>query len=374
MNILHVAKIVGIAGAENYLLKILPELVKHNVHIEFLCLVPKNLKGKEVEFCLLLEKNNIKVHTVYYSSIITFINQKKIKKILPNFDLIHTHLIHADFFIALINKLSKTKFKQISTKHGHDESYTNRYGFKTDGNKVLKYHYIAKFSEKQILKSFAISQGLRKLFIAHKICDESRIDTIYYGFDYDNDKIQDKFRRSENQLLLVGRFTELKGHKVAIECVNLLKSKFKDIKLIFVGNGYFESKMKLLVKNLSLENFVSFMGYQSNSIEYMKSSDIILIPSKAEGFGLVALEAYSVKKPIISFNVPALNEIIIHQKTGALVQPYSVDQFSKEIEQLLINNEKRIEYGNNGYNLLKHKFSLNRMTQETIDFYQSCLS
>jgi glycosyltransferase involved in cell wall biosynthesis len=105
----------------------------------------------------------------------------------------------------------------------------------------------------------------------------------------------------------------------------------------------------------------------------MKSSDIVLVPSKAEGFGLVLLEAYSVKKPIVYFDVPALNEIVINQKTGLLVAPYSTSDFTKSIKYLLNNKKIAKNFGEQGYQYQKEAFYMKVMIDKTIKFYHSCL-
>ncbi|MBD3636685.1 MAG: glycosyltransferase family 4 protein [Crocinitomicaceae bacterium] len=369
-------KIIGIAGAENYLLNALPALQQEGIEIEFLSLTPIKQKGSEKDFVKKLEAAGIKVHQIYYKTIGKK-TQKAIRDIIfiGHFDLVHSHLIHADLFMAITRKFSLKKFKLVSTKHGHDENYMNAHGFDPKGKKVLKYHYAAKLAEKEVYRSYAISEGLRKLFIAHKIAKPEQIETIPYGFDFHNEHIKSNpaYRFSEHQLVLVGRFTELKGHIDAIAALKLLLPKLNDIALVFIGSGYYEDEVKEYVKSHELDEFVHFMGYQSNSVEWMASSDVVLIPSKAEGFGMVLLEAYSVKKPVVTYDVPALNEHVIHNKTGLLAEPYRVENLSDQILSLLSNRESGTKMGENGYELLKNNYTLNTMITRTIQFYEKCL-
>ncbi|MEX1001459.1 MAG: glycosyltransferase family 4 protein [Crocinitomicaceae bacterium] len=377
MRILHVMKIVGIAGAENYLIHALPALQKEGIEITFLSLTPNKQKGSESEFLNQLKDEGIQSEVLYYTTF-GLSTQRKVRTIIKegNYDLIHTHLIHADFLLALTRKLSTRKFRLISTKHGHDEKYMNSYGFNPAGKKTLTYHYAAKLAEKEIYRSYAISEGLRKLFIAHKISPTDQIDTIPYGFDFHNENVtvDPSIRFADHQLLLVGRFTELKGHLDAISALKLLRPKFESLKLVFVGSGYFEKEVKNFVRNQGLENLVIFKGYQPNSIQYMASSDVVLIPSKAEGFGLVLLEAYSVKKPVVIYDVPALNEHVINGKTGLIARPYLIEDLSDKIECLLRDKVRSHEMGESGYRLLKSNYTLKTMVTKTIDFYRKSLS
>lgn len=377
MRILHVMKIVGIAGAENYLLQILPGLKSKEIHVEFLCLTPVNLKGDEQAFVSQLEEKGIKVHLLHYKTI-GLSTRKKIRAIIKsgNFDLVHSHMIHADFFLALTRLTGRNKFKIVSTKHGHDEGYMQRSGFDPNGKKSTKFHWVAKFSEKQIFRSYAISNGLRDLFIAHGICNSDRIDMIYHGFDLDHSNLKDdpNLRKSPNQITMVGRFTELKGHVEAVKAMKIVIEKIPDAHLSLVGSGHSENEIKQLVKELDLEEHISFEGYQPNGVAYMASSDVVLIPSKAEGFGIVVLEAYSVQKPVIVFDTPALNELVIDEKTGLIAKPFEPADLANKLEVLLADKAKSSKLGHEGYQLLKTKFNQSTMIDQTISFYKKCMA
>ena len=376
MKILHCSKIIGIAGSENYLLNILPALLKAKIQIEFLSIVPFNEKGSEIIFNKKLEEKGVKVHTLYYNIYfpltLCLLIYQLIKK--RKIEIVHSHLIHADFFIAFTKYLFKGDYKIVSTKHGYEESYNNKFGFDSSFKKKDFYWRIAKWSEKRVHKSFAISNGLKQLYIGLGICKASKLDLIHYGFNFPKiDNSDNSLRFSENQLVIVGRLTEFKGHRYLIDIISILKDRVCDFKLIIVGSGHLEMKLKDLVRSKNLTKFVTFLGYKSNGRDYMANSDIVLIPSRAEGFGVVVLEAMSVKKPIIAFNVPSLNELIENEKTGYLIAPYNIELYAKKIEQLINNPEKRNEISNNAHKKLKEYFCLERMLKETISFYESLL-
>ncbi|MCB9361650.1 MAG: glycosyltransferase family 4 protein [Flavobacteriales bacterium] len=373
MKILHCSKIIGIAGSENYLLTILPALQEKGVHVEFLALVPYSKRGSEKKFITILENANVTTHIIYYKSFLL----KAIRDInklinFNDFNIIHTHLIHADFFLSLTKSLFNSTINIVSTKHGYDEMYNNKFGFNPQYRKKNIYWRIAKWSEKRITKSFAISKGLQNLYIGLKICKSQELELIYYGFNFPTTiEPETPLRESENQLVIVGRLTNFKGHRYAIRASKLLKERRINFKLLIIGSGHIEKNLKKEVKDLDLEEVVIFKGYQPNGIDYMMSSDIVLVPSRAEGFGVIVLEAMASKKPIIAFNVPALNEHLIHNHSGILVPPYNINLFADEIESLLKDELKRNQLADNAYTKLSTIYSLNRMLNETINFYHS---
>ena len=377
MKLLHSHIIDGIAGSEGYLLNILPELVRRNVEIEFLCLYKKGNKENTEKFCNKLIAHGIAIHYVAIDSYPTYSALQSINKILKkgNYDLVHTHLLHADFFVAATKWFFGNKTKQVSTKHGYEEAYTNAHGFDPSFKSKNKYWRLAKFAEKRITRSFAISGGLYNLFIGLGISPKNDLDLIYYGFDFtDEFEYNEAYRFGSPQLAMVGRLTGFKGHRYAIQAVQKLKSKYPQISLVIVGSGELDKELKEMVKELGVEENVTFTGFQSNPRDYVHTSDLALLPSVSEGFGLVVLEAMSVKRALVTFNVPSPNELLENHKTGWMVDPYDVDQYAQAIEHLVENKEKREAIANAAYAKLKDYYNLTRMVDETMDFYTTSLT
>jgi glycosyltransferase involved in cell wall biosynthesis len=105
----------------------------------------------------------------------------------------------------------------------------------------------------------------------------------------------------------------------------------------------------------------------------MRNSDIITIPSIGEGFGLVFLEAYLAKKPVVAFDVSASNEIVIDDITGALVPLQDIEEYANALLKLLKNPEIRKKQGEAGRALLNDYFSFERDELETLNFYKNIL-
>ena len=126
----------------------------------------------------------------------------------------------------------------------------------------------------------------------------------------------------ENRLL---RNRSKKGVKYLIETLNIIKNKNKNIRLFIVGDGEEREYLEKLVKELTLEDYVRFIGKIPNErvLEYMVASDIFILPSLSEGFPVTFLEAMASGLPIITTNVRGLSEIIIDGENGFLVDPKS---------------------------------------------------
>ncbi|HAS36164.1 MAG TPA: hypothetical protein DCS15_06735 [Flavobacteriales bacterium] len=299
---------------------------------------------------------------------------KKLKKLqkVQNFDIIHSHLIHADFLMAMFKKFVKEDFKLVSTKHGFQEWYNNKYGFDAGVKKNNFYLRVAKFAEKQMDASIAISKGLRDLYVGLKISKQKRIHLIHYGLDFPEKIELDASKRFwKNQLVLVGRLTAFKGHRYALEALKLVSEKLDDVGLVIVGSGQLEDELKNYTEELGLKNHVNFIGYSPDARSFMFNSDVVLVPSVSEGFGVVVLESFSVKKAIVAFDVPSLNEHIESGANGYLSEAFDIASYSENILSLLNHVDKRTRMGEEGHRRLLDYYCLDRITQDTLAFYEN---
>ena len=381
MRILHIQKVKALVGSEKYFLKLIPELEKNRVKTHFVCIINEPDRDKAQLF---LDAYKNTGHSISFKifksdksifSILKFIKQE-LKFFAP--DIVHSHLIHADFWMSLIKRRGNFNGPIISTKHGYDEDYISRYGFDASYIKPNLYYRLAKFSEKYIRSSYAVSHGLRKLFVDAKISDPERISVIHHGFDLPNldEKKYQPIRKSSNQILVVGRIIPFKGHKHLIRAMPVILESIPDAHLTILGHGDEDliHYLTTFCQEKKISEQVSFEGYKTNVYDYFLGSDVMVVPSIAEGFGLIFLEALNAKLPIVGFDVPATNEIIEHNVNGLLTEPYDENELAKNIVHLLSQKEMAVEMGIKGHQFLKEKFSLKRMTSETIECYLKVLS
>ena len=138
-----------------------------------------------------------------------------------------------------------------------------------------------------------------------------------------------------------------------------------------LGNGREKENLQQLAKVLGVEANISFMGFQQDPYAYISQSDVIILPSLFEAFGLVYIEAFALKAPVIAFDVPAGNEIISNNETGILVPLFDVEALTEKIILLLDNPGERKRICNNAYLRYVTYFNTQRMIGETITWYQS---
>jgi glycosyltransferase involved in cell wall biosynthesis len=374
MRIIHVQKVKGIAGSEKSFLNLLPDLVINSVSVALICFYEKRHKSAVMSFVGQLKTLNIEVEAIELSPIFSFfIAAKYIKKraIEWKADAIHSHLIHADFWCACASYLG-LKLPVFSTKHGYDEKHLAQNGFNTSHFPYFNlYWQIARFSEKKIKSSYAVSKGLSIFYKHANIRKGDEMEVIYHGVDStEKQAVMPNFKFGAPQLIIVGRLVAFKGHEFVFKHLSEIKAKYPTFSLVVLGEGETENELKAIVKLQKCEENVHFLGYQPNILEYLAASDLKLMPSIAEGFGLVNLEAMNQALAIIGFDSPSSNEIIIHQETGILVPPGNGAAFSSAIVELLSNPEQMKQMGKAGKQRLETFFSRIYMVKKVIAFYE----
>lgn len=161
-------------------------------------------------------------------------------------------------------------------------------------------------------------------------------------------------------LLLLGRLAPEKGFDTAIRAFSLLKKSGSDAKLIIAGGGQERLSLEHLVDQLELKDAVHFTGELSREegLQWINRATLVIVPSYFEPFGLVALEAMHLKRPVIASRVGGLREIILGGKTGILVPPQAPSALYQAIQELLNDPNRAIQMGLNGYKRATQKFTL----------------
>ncbi|QVJ80404.1 Glycosyltransferase involved in cell wall bisynthesis [Prevotella sp. khp1] len=154
-------------------------------------------------------------------------------------------------------------------------------------------------------------------------------------------QITDKVREPKDVMTIgvVSRLETIKGMDLVIPAVEKVYRKHKNIKLLIVGDGTLRETMeRSLTSNLS--PLISFAGRQGQDTlqSYYDQIDILLMPSRSEGFGLTAIEGMARGCVVVASNTGGLPEVVIDGKVGLLHQPESIDDLADKISCLLENS------------------------------------
>ena len=371
MKILHLIYTNGVSGAEKHLLNLLPGLKLKGIDCHLIIVCPpafyKNLKDFAQEFI----ENNIQTEVIASKKNLSFKTLQLINRYLNrhNIPILHSHLVRSDIMAALIKEFFNRKLFLISTKHGYQEKVMCNYikkDFKIPKNLL---YYVTKYVLHKTNVNLAVSKYIADFFINLKFTTAS-FPVVHHGIDIPYKLFQDK-KNNGCEIIIIGRLEILKGQFYVIEALPQILKHFPECKLTLVGNGSYEDKLEKLVQKLNLGDKVSFLGFQKDPYEFIANADIILIPSLAEAFGLVFLEAMAIGTPIIAFDVPAGNEILINGKTGLLVPVGDVQSIAEKCISLFSNVEERNKLAYNAHQDYLQNYTKQAMVNNTEIFLKS---
>lgn len=373
MKVLHVQKLGGMAGSERYLLEILPALRAAGVDARFAALVTAADRSRNDAMYRRLRAAEVPYYVLPLGRVPRASDVLGLARLVRDeqFDVLHTHLVHADFVGALARPALPRRVARVSTKHGYEERFTNEHGF--DPRRVPRnaYRTACWVAESQVTASYAISRGLRRLFVESGIA-RREMEVIHYGFDFAAAPMQPRaeHRLGAPQITMVGRLVGFKGHRHAVDAMVHVRRAHPSAKLVIVGSGPLEDEIRASIAARGLSESVVMTGYRPDAAAFMAASDVVLVPSISEGLGVVFLEAFSAGTPVVAFDVPASNEILDHDETGLLVRPYDIDAYARAVSALLSDGALRERLAAGGAHRLRSYFTRERMTRETIAFYE----
>ncbi|MBI4707079.1 MAG: glycosyltransferase [Candidatus Omnitrophica bacterium] len=220
-------------------------------------------------------------------------------------------------------------------------------------------------------KIVAISKATKKKF--WWLPSRNKILVIYNGVDLrkfnievDRLGIRKSLGCGDNEFLVgtVGRYHAIKGYKFFIKAAGIVLKVIPRVKFFVVGLDYDENN-KILVnlrksaKRYNLEDKITFLDKKENTVEVISSLDVFVLPSLTESFGRVLVEAMAAKKPIVSFNVGGVSEVIEDGRTGILVKSKDYKMLAEKIIFLLQNPEMARSMGDAGRRRCEELFDLN---------------
>ena len=186
-------------------------------------------------------------------------------------------------------------------------------------------------------------------------------------------EIRNQFARpGEKVLIHVSNFRSVKRVPDVIRIFHEIEKKVQST-LLLAGDGPDRSVCEHLVRELGIQDHVRFLGKQQELVPLLSSSDLMLMPSQSESFGLSALEAMACEVPVISTSVGGLPELQVHGSTGFIAEIGDIDRMARYALDLL-GNEPKMAMFREASRKRAVQFDVKKIVGEYESYYVECLN
>lgn len=311
-----------------------------------------------------------------------------IKEVKP--DIVHTNGAKPGFLCRIAAKLCGVKII-LHTYHGHVfHSYFNPF---VSGLIVFLERMLALITTKII----ALSESQKKeLTEKYRIAGDKKIEVIRMSIDtakFNGSLVgkREKFRSEylinpdEIAIGIVGRIVPVKNHHLFLEVSSeILKNTNKKVRFFIVGDGILRQELeeKLLADHLPFTHFpanpvkkaITFTSWILNVEEVMAGLDIVVLTSLNEGTPISLMEAQAAGRPVVSTNVGAVKELVLHEKTGFIAARNQKEEVVSALMKLIDSDSLRAQMGNEGHRFIHEHFNKRDQLLAIKALYRNLLS
>ena len=306
-----------------------------------------------------------------------------VSRIIPHMrwaDIVHSHLLKADMFTALMATLVGRRARLISGKHNDEQVLTRPLVSFVHG-------ILGNLPQRTI----ALSDHVARFVHKHGRVKPRAMRRVHYGIDpvrFENAarmtgaeresvRAEFGFEPDDVVFICVARFAAQKAHDVLLKSLRLALDGTPEgaprVRLLLVGGDPFgdgEERAKEVAKQLDLGSACVFAGIRHDVPQLMAATDCFIMSSLWEGLGLVFLEAMATSKPVLATNVSAIPEVVIDGETGRLVPPAVPEPMAQVMLELASDPDQRARLGAAGALRCAREFNIDRMVDQTLGIYR----
>ena len=202
----------------------------------------------------------------------------------------------------------------------------------------------------------SIGKENRKAFIDFGI-DKKKIYHVPYVVDNNFFYIKNKKKNKKFVILFTGKLSHRKGCDILLNSINLLNENNnfkKDSEIIIIGDGILKEELINYKKKKKLVN-VKFLGFKNQTVikKFYKRSNLFVMPSRDENWGLAINEAMAAKNAIIASNkVGAASDLLKNNYNGYIFKNNDYKDLSKKIYKTFLDKKKTIKFGENSFKII----------------------
>lgn len=365
IRVLHIAGPGPLYGAERWILALIKAM--DNTQVESIISVIDDGRNAEAELCFIGRSLGFKCHVFKAHGRLSLRAIIEIRNfiILNNIHILHTHWYKPDI-IGVIASIG-TGCKLVSTPHG----WSRNADLKLRIYEALgRFAYL--FFDCVAPLSKDIDTGLIKLPGLR-----SKLQLIENGVDLDEIEhalATNKTFPQGNKRFVIGYMGQLiarKGVDVLIRAIADLKGE--NIQLVIIGSGPEEQSLKKLAEQLDISGNIDFLGFHTDRLDFLKTFDLFVLPSRQEGIPRAVMEAMGMGIPVIVSNIPGCTDLVCDGINGLIFKVDDYHDLSARIKTVVKDQCLREKIARKGQENIYDNFSSKLMAKGYLKLYSTLL-
>jgi L-malate glycosyltransferase len=305
--------------------------------------------------------------------------RKICKEVIVDPRVKHENRSYLNYFISLFNLIGLIKKNKYNIIHSHTHyaanissgacKFSNCRNVQTIHGLIPNIGKLNHFAGEFIV---CVNEHIKEYLIKNKIKPKDKVKVIYNGVKEVN--ISDKKLSEKIRVIAASRFVEEKGLNIYIKAVNeLTKDVWDKAEFLIAGKGPYENSLKNLTENLKTN--ITFIGEIDNFLEYLKTTDIFILPtvSETEGLPMTLIEAALTKNLIICSAYYGLNKIFEEELRQLLFEKGNYKALAVKMTDVIVNYAQYENVINSLFNKVKKVFGIEKMIPQLIGLYREVI-
>ncbi len=262
---------------------------------------------------------------------------RQLRRLAPDFDVIHLNSNHPGSRLGILMgfALSGAGRPVVCVEQGASPISA----VEVPASIAWALPTLFRWSRRSVSQVVAVSEENRRTLVDLYRLPAGKISVVYNGADLGPfldptpGALRTELGLTPDQpvILVLGRLAANKGQRYLVEAAPAILAHFPDARFVFAGNPAGRAELDQRIGELSLASHFSLIGFRPDVVNLLRSSDLFVLPSLAEGFSLSIIEALAAGLPVIATRVGGAAEILEDGRNGFLVPPGDVGALEQAV-------------------------------------------
>ena len=345
----------GFYGAERWVLALAKHLDASKISCDLV--VTMEPEQKPLELVSEYKKLGLGCHIIPMSNKFDFAAVNKLVKLIKdeNIDIIHTHGYKSDIIGVLAAR--KAGIKSIVTPHGFENA---------KDLKLRLFIWLGCQAMKFATKVVPLSQQLLDDILRMGVNADKAL-YIQNGVDLSEVEatpVPSRVSATEKRIGFVGQMISRKNIFDILDIFESLHQQHPNTRLLLLGDGDARVELEKYSKGLKSVDYIEFLGFRDDRLSLLKSFDLFVMTSTLEGIPRCLMEATAAGIPVAAYNIPGVDQLISHNKTGLLATLGDKTSLQQYWQELLFEPDRANDLANAAKAYVYQHYSANRMAAE----------